>query len=362
MDGSVWVEGRTSRGPRGRFALGVSGNPAGKRKGTRNRATVLAEVLAADESGAIARVVIDKALAGDGVAARFLLGLMVPKLRSRTIELDLPECDSPDDIVAAFDVTVAAMAAGEITPDEALTVSRVLDRRRRAIEARARRRGRAETPAEIVGTGETDVVAAMAAGEITPAEALAASPKLDRRSLALAARAEEHARAQAQGSGGDAASTGADLHPPCNFSLSGNEAPAAAGGLPAIATGPDAVSAAPVDLTPPADAPPPPAIVPEASDLHQSCNFTSPGNEVPAAGGLVDTAIRPQEICAAPVGSVTTTDTPPAPPLAPAAPDLHPACNSRQNGTVRGMISWRPRSGSAVLDRRPDIETRRWRG
>jgi hypothetical protein len=144
MDGSEWGAAQTVRNGSGRFAPGISGNPAGKQKGTRNRATVLAEALAADESGGIARVVIDKALSGDGVAARFCLGLLVPKLRSRPIELDLPECDSADDVVRAFDVTLAAMATGEITPDEALTVSRVLDLQRRAIESRARQRERAQ--------------------------------------------------------------------------------------------------------------------------------------------------------------------------------------------------------------------------
>jgi hypothetical protein len=142
MDGSGWVGAQAKQDRGGRFAPGVSGNPAGKRKGTRNRMTILAAALSLDESGEIARAVIDRALAGDHVAARFCLKLLVPKLRSRPIELDLPACNSVEDIVAAFDVTVAAMAAGEITPDEALTVSRVLNRRRRAIEARARRRGR----------------------------------------------------------------------------------------------------------------------------------------------------------------------------------------------------------------------------
>jgi hypothetical protein len=143
MDGSGWVDDALAERDRGgRFAPGVSGNPAGKRKGTRNRATIMAEMLSADEGGAIARVVIDRALAGDMVAARLCLGLLVAKPRSQPIELDLPAGEGLDDIVAAFDVTVTAMAAGEITPDEALTVSKVLELRRRAIEARARRRER----------------------------------------------------------------------------------------------------------------------------------------------------------------------------------------------------------------------------
>src|SRR5258708_38576690 len=107
----------SSRDLAGRFRPGTSGNPAGKRPGTRNRKTVLAEALRDGEDTAVARVVIDKAVAGDAVAARFLLGLLVPKPRGREIALDLPEDASAGDVVAAFDATLAAMAAGEITPD-----------------------------------------------------------------------------------------------------------------------------------------------------------------------------------------------------------------------------------------------------
>jgi hypothetical protein len=158
MVGSGWVGATAGRDRGGRFASGVSGNPAGRRKGTLNRMTKLSLALDADESGEIARVVIDRAKAGDHVAARFCLGLLVAKPRSRPIELDLPACNGLDGIVASFDVTVAAMADGEITPDEALTVTRVLDRRRRAIEAlarqqeRAARRGRQAAPLAVVAS------------------------------------------------------------------------------------------------------------------------------------------------------------------------------------------------------------------
>jgi hypothetical protein len=125
----------SGRDAAGRFVVGKSGNPAGKLPGTRNRKTVLAEALRDGEDTAVARVVIDKALAGDGVAARFCLGLLSPRPRGRAIELDLPDGTRPGDVVAAFNATLAAMAAGEITPDEALTVTRVLDGRRRALQA-----------------------------------------------------------------------------------------------------------------------------------------------------------------------------------------------------------------------------------
>ncbi|MDB5409740.1 MAG: hypothetical protein JWL84_4652, partial [Rhodospirillales bacterium] len=159
MDGSGWVQERGQRDRSGRFVSGVSGNPAGKRRGTLNRMTRLKLALSVDESGAVARAVIDRALAGDRIALRLCFEAILPKARSRPIELDLPVCDSIENVAAAFDVTVAAMAAGEITPDEALKVTRVLDRRRRALTARAARVA-AEEPAETAATAAAPVAAA----------------------------------------------------------------------------------------------------------------------------------------------------------------------------------------------------------
>jgi hypothetical protein len=127
----------SSRDSSGRFVPGVSGNPAGKKPGTRNRKTVLMEALRDGEDITVARVVLDKALAGDAVAARFCLGLLSPKPRGRAIALDLPEEARAGDVVAAFDATLAAMACGDITPEEALIITRVLDGRRRALETLA---------------------------------------------------------------------------------------------------------------------------------------------------------------------------------------------------------------------------------
>jgi hypothetical protein len=127
-----------TRDTNGRFLPGQSGNPAGKKPGTRNRATALREALKDGEDAAAARIVIDKALSGDAVAARFIVDRLMPRPRSRTIELDLPQGAGAADILAASNATIAAMAAGEITPDEALTVTRVLDGRLRALKAAAR--------------------------------------------------------------------------------------------------------------------------------------------------------------------------------------------------------------------------------
>src|SRR5260370_9195343 len=122
----------------GRFGTGQSGNAAGKKRGARNRATLLREALADGESARVARIVIDKAVAGDAVAARFIVDRLTPRPRGRAIALDLPEGAVAGDVLAASNATIAAMAAGEITPDEALTVPKVLDSRLPAPEVAAR--------------------------------------------------------------------------------------------------------------------------------------------------------------------------------------------------------------------------------
>jgi hypothetical protein len=102
---------------------------------TSNRATILAGALADHEGHTIARVVIDKALNGDAVAARFLIGHLTPRPRGRAVTLAVPKGARAGDTVAAFNATLRAMAAGEITPDEALTITRVLDGRFKALKA-----------------------------------------------------------------------------------------------------------------------------------------------------------------------------------------------------------------------------------
>jgi hypothetical protein len=126
-----------ARDAAGRFLPGRSGNPAGKKPGTRNRATEIRAMLAEGDEMAVARTVIDKVTSGDAVAARFLLGLLcpLPRSRGRAITLTLPDGARAGDTVAAFNATLQAMAAGEITPDEALTVTRMLDGRLEALNA-----------------------------------------------------------------------------------------------------------------------------------------------------------------------------------------------------------------------------------
>jgi len=121
------VETGSPRDAAGRWVAGMSGNPAGKRPGTRNRATLLRAALRDGEDMAAVRVIIDKAVAGNLAAARVLLDGVAPKPRGRPIELDLPADANVDQ---AIDATVRAMLAGEVSPDEALLMTRLLHERR----------------------------------------------------------------------------------------------------------------------------------------------------------------------------------------------------------------------------------------
>jgi hypothetical protein len=138
MDGSIGFPEREDpeRDESGRYRRGSSGNPAGKKTGTRNRATLLKASLNEGEDATIARVVVEKALAGDAVAARFVLERLQPRPRGRAIHLVIPEGESAaGDVVATFNAALKAMAAGEITPDEALAVARFLEGRFRVLKA-----------------------------------------------------------------------------------------------------------------------------------------------------------------------------------------------------------------------------------
>jgi len=157
------LENSPHRDANGRFLPGRSGNPAGKTPGTRNRATLLREALNEGEDRAAARLVIDKALEGNLVAARFVVDRLMPRPRGRAIELELPDGAGAGDIVAAYDVTVQAMMDGEITPEEALTVTRVLDGRLRARKVAAREEARTpakakESPSPLAGEGRGEGV------------------------------------------------------------------------------------------------------------------------------------------------------------------------------------------------------------
>lgn len=117
------------------FEPGQSGNPAGKAKGTRNATTRALEALLDGEAAALTRKAIELAQDGDTVALRLCLDRLLPVRKDRPIAFALPPIETTDDLPKATGAVVAAVAAGELTPTEAAEISKTLDVHVRAIEA-----------------------------------------------------------------------------------------------------------------------------------------------------------------------------------------------------------------------------------
>jgi hypothetical protein len=129
------TETSADRTEEGRFAPGHSGNPAGRPKGARNRASLLGEMLREGEAEVIVRRYIERALEGDRVAIRVLFRALVPLAKGRAIELDVEEPGA--DPVAAYDAALREVARGAVTLDEASQFSRLLAVREAAASRRS---------------------------------------------------------------------------------------------------------------------------------------------------------------------------------------------------------------------------------
>jgi hypothetical protein len=126
------------------FERGRSGNPGGRRQGSRNKATLAAAALLAGEAEALTRKAVEMALAGDSTAMRLCMERLLPPCRERTVKFSLPpiegaltgETSGPltREVSLAMNAVTSALACGEITPGEAEAIAGVVDTFVRAIE------------------------------------------------------------------------------------------------------------------------------------------------------------------------------------------------------------------------------------
>lgn len=116
------------------FVKGQSGNPAGRRPGSRNRATLAAEILLQGQSEALTQTAVERALAGSDFALKICLDRILAPRRERTVRFALPPIDSPADLAAALGAIAAAVAEGALTPGEACNLSQVAATFIKAIE------------------------------------------------------------------------------------------------------------------------------------------------------------------------------------------------------------------------------------
>ena len=125
--------GEVHRDDGGKFQKGTAAGP-GRPVGSRNATNRLLDQLAAESVEAILKKQIEMAGEGDPRAADQVLKRAWTTPKGRPIELDLPAIEEPADLVRAHAAGVAAMAAHDLTPEEAASVSAVLEAQRRAFE------------------------------------------------------------------------------------------------------------------------------------------------------------------------------------------------------------------------------------
>lgn len=123
---------RTGKKQDGRFMKGASGNPAGRPKGSRNKATIAAQSLLENEAGALTRRCVELALDGDMAAMKLCLSRLLPPKKENPVKFALPE--NPADISAMTWAILQAVAAGDIEPAQASAIGQLVAAHCRAIE------------------------------------------------------------------------------------------------------------------------------------------------------------------------------------------------------------------------------------
>ncbi len=131
---------KNHRSQNGRFAKGASGNPTGRPPGSRNKATLLLEELLEDGGESIVRKTLELANSGNMQAARLILERLLPARKQRCIPFELQSVKSAQDLPAAYDSILAAVAEGRITPADGQAIAEILARQAGVLEAAERER------------------------------------------------------------------------------------------------------------------------------------------------------------------------------------------------------------------------------
>jgi hypothetical protein len=120
------------------FAQPCGGRRRGRPRGARNKATLALEAVLEGAAEELTRMLIAKALAGDGAALRFCLQRLLPARRDRPVMFDLPAIETAGDLAKASQAVVAACAGGILSPCEAAAVMDLITSARAIVETARR--------------------------------------------------------------------------------------------------------------------------------------------------------------------------------------------------------------------------------
>src|SRR6266542_3375293 len=110
------------------FQPGQSGNPAGRPRGSRNKATVILQALLDGDVAEIGDRLVRRAKLGDLAAIRMCVDRILPRRREAPICFELPPIASAADLANAYEAIRAGLASGDLAPREALELGRFAER------------------------------------------------------------------------------------------------------------------------------------------------------------------------------------------------------------------------------------------
>ena len=116
------------------FKPGKSGNPDGRPRGSRNATTLALESLLDGQATALTQKAINLALTGDMAALRLCLDRILPPRKDRPVSFELPPIKSAQDAAATVSAVLAAVASGELTPADAGEISKLIEAYVKAFE------------------------------------------------------------------------------------------------------------------------------------------------------------------------------------------------------------------------------------
>lgn len=118
-----------------RFQKGQSGNPKGKIKGTKNKATNFIESLMQSELNNIGQKLIELAMAGNLQAIKLVLDRIIPPKTSRSIEIEMPKIVNTTDALQAISTVIHAVGQGELTPSEGEAMTKIIQSFTQALQS-----------------------------------------------------------------------------------------------------------------------------------------------------------------------------------------------------------------------------------
>jgi hypothetical protein len=122
------------RDNRGRFSSGVSGNPKGRSRGSRNKASIALDAIGGKYSEIVLGAMIKKAVSGDTTAGRVILDRVWPAARGRHISLPLPPITDAASALSALTAVIRAVGSAEITTSEAASLVSLITSATKIIE------------------------------------------------------------------------------------------------------------------------------------------------------------------------------------------------------------------------------------